>query len=224
MAHHPHDVVSAIGMSPNFAQDKTLFVAVRGSLNLFLVSRDGGFTWSESSSGLRGSRFVAIELASDWATSGVAWVAMQDAGIQMTADYGRTWNPPAIKRYVRGLAVAPTDPEGRTALFFSTKSEVYRSNDRGLTDMKLAVPVAGASIEAIGVPTTFWTEQNVAVATSDNRLLVSVDGGESWRSTVTSHAVRHIAFSPDFAEDRLLWISTWGGGVQRSEDAGRTFR
>jgi photosystem II stability/assembly factor-like uncharacterized protein len=221
-AHHPHDVVTALAVSPSFAQDRTVFVGLGGTMNLFLISRDGGYTWRDSRSGLRGSAFSAIEFASDWRQSGVAWAAIENAGIQMTTDGGRTWQPPTIRRRVHRMTVTPVGPEGKVAIFFSTWTELFVSEDRGRTDRAVALP-SKTRIDSIAVSPTFWSDQTVAVSTADSVLWISRDAGATWSQVKMPAAVQHVCFSSGHVRDLTLWASTWGKGVLRSTDGGRTF-
>ncbi|NJL02411.1 MAG: hypothetical protein HC838_02555 [Spirulinaceae cyanobacterium RM2_2_10] len=48
-AHRPHDIVSQVELSPDFANDRTVFVEVRGNL---CKSTDGGDRWQRLVKGL----------------------------------------------------------------------------------------------------------------------------------------------------------------------------
>ncbi|PSJ16124.1 hypothetical protein C7H79_15115, partial [Nitrosomonas supralitoralis] len=56
-AHNPHDMVYGLGISPNFANDNTVFLATDGELTSdqytnILRSTDGGATWTKLPNGL----------------------------------------------------------------------------------------------------------------------------------------------------------------------------
>ncbi|MBY0475153.1 MAG: hypothetical protein K2Q13_08860, partial [Nitrosomonas sp.] len=56
-AHNPHDMVYGLGISPNFANDNTVFLATDGELTSdqytnILRSTDGGTTWTRLPNGL----------------------------------------------------------------------------------------------------------------------------------------------------------------------------
>ena len=80
--HHRHDPIDCLVLSPNFAEDRTVFLASEGSINLFLVSRNGGRSWTETRSGLLVSHFDAVE----WNSSNMGYVAMRGKGLQKTSD------------------------------------------------------------------------------------------------------------------------------------------
>ena len=219
--HHPHDVVGAIAISPGYPQDPTLFCSMAGTINLFLMSRDGGYTWRESRSGLRGSKISSVEFHPEWVRSGIAWVAMPDAGIQSTSDFGVTWQPASIRRAVIAMDVARAS-EG-VALYLATYKELFLSKDGGKTDQAIPLPVRGAHIDSVSLSPTYAVDQTVAVTTSDSRILLSGDAGATWSETTLAKPARDVAFSPGFGVDKTIWAATWGDGVMSSTDGGRTF-
>ena len=48
-AHDPHDVAQQVELSPNYRQDRSVYLLVRGN---FLKSTDGGTTWQRQVQGL----------------------------------------------------------------------------------------------------------------------------------------------------------------------------
>ena len=70
-----------------------------------------------------------------------------------------------------------------------------------------------------------WATDHTVYACCYEGLYVSTDGGGHWRWLNTLHPqlVRNVALSPRFADDGALWLSTYGLGLQHSEDRGKTF-
>lgn len=200
-----------------------MFVAAGGSINLFLVSRDGGYTWKEARSGMRGSSVTGVEIASDWRTSGRAWASMSDVGIQVTRDFGRTWERPTILRPIEHLAVSPV-VDGKVMVFHATATELFVSEDGGVSDRKLSLPIGDAEVASLTVSPTFWRDGTVVVSTTDNRILMSTDSGATWRATRSPGRVTSVSLSPGFVRDRTMCASTWGKGVLASTDGGKTFQ
>ena len=63
LAHYPHDDIVAVETSPNYQQDHTLWINVRGNL---LKSEDGGDNWQRISKGLDHKyELSALEIASN---------------------------------------------------------------------------------------------------------------------------------------------------------------
>lgn len=219
--HHPHDVVGSIAISPGFPQDPTILCSMAGTINLFLMSRDGGYTWREARSGLRGSKITAIEFHPDWVRAGVAWVAMPEAGIQATADFGTTWQPATIQRPVIAMDVA-RDGDG-VAMYHATYTELFFSADGGKSDRRVELPIDKGHIDSVSMSPTYALDRTLAVTTSDARVLMSRDAGATWSVTRLPKPAQDIAFSPGFRVDNAMWAATWGGGVMTSTDGGKTF-
>ncbi|MEC8652883.1 MAG: hypothetical protein VYA51_07875 [Planctomycetota bacterium] len=221
--HHPHDIISAVAFAPDYPEDPRMFVASPGTINLFLVSADGGYTWKPTRSGIRGQVFREIVLASDWTESGVTYVITEDGGLQVSEDHGKTWGDPVCSKRLRFLAAPPVASDGVRAVFFATGSDLFASNDGGATNRHLFKPERG-HIEAIAVSPEYEQDETLFVALSDAQLMISRDGGATWTATKAPAPVTHVELSPNYSTDRTIWVSTWGEGVCVSEDAGETFQ
>lgn len=223
-AHSPHDVIDAFAISPNYAVDRTIFCASGGSVNVFLVSRDGGGTWTEARSGLRGSIVRDIEMVADWPTSGEMYVLTSDAGLQVSNNGGLSWSRTNIRHTeMFHLSTALNAQSGALTLFYSGRFNLWRSDDRGMTETPLNVPRGGARIESITVSPTYWLDSTIVVTTDDGRMHVSQDQGTTWTSTQLVATGKSVKLSSNFANDGRMWVATWGAGVLSSSDAGATF-
>lgn len=220
--HHPHDIISAVAFAPGYPEDPRMFVASPGTINLFLVSEDRGLTWRPSRSGIRGQVFREIVLASDWETSGVTYVVTEDGGLQISENAGKTWADPVCNKRLRLLAVPPVQKDGTRPVFFASNSTVFASFDGGATHREVLAS-KGGHVESIAVSRTFEQDQTVFVGTSDARLLVSTDAGKTWSTTKLPAPPTHVELSPAFDRDHVVWVSTWGEGVHRSADGGKSF-
>jgi len=220
--HHPHDVISAVAFSPDYPSDPRMFVASPGTINLFLASGDRGLTWKPTRSGIRGQVFREIALASDWRESGLTYVVTEDGGLQISSNGGRTWGDPVAANRLRMLAVPPVAEDGRRVLFFAAGNAVFMSPNGGESHQVVFRPSVG-HVESLAVSPDFAHDKTVFAGTSDGHLHISNDSGRSWRVTRLPAPATHIEPSPDFGEDQVLWVSTWGAGVLRSDDGGATF-
>ncbi|MBI5851795.1 MAG: hypothetical protein HZB39_12330 [Planctomycetes bacterium] len=222
LPHHPHDIIAATALSPRFPEDPRMFVASPGTINLFMVSSDFGFTWEPSRSGIRGEVFRRIAFASDWTESGLAYLVTEDGGLQVSADFGKTWQPPGGGERLRHLAVPPVGSDGRRALFFASSAILYGSFDNGATH-KTIFGWRNVRIESVAVSKTFATDHTVFVGLADGRFMFSGNEGRSWQETRLPASVTFIECSPDFDQDKTVWAATFGAGVFRSVDGGKTF-
>ncbi len=222
--HHPHDVVSAFAISPGQGEDISVFVASPGSLNLFLYSDNLGKTFRHARSGMGGSHIEDIEIASDWTTSGRAFVTLPSFGLYATEDRGKSWScllPLSRSNAIAKIALPPRSSNGEQPLFFTDGKQVHYSSDAGKTFESRWK--TRAAIKALGVSPGFEKDRTVAIGTDLQEVALSRDGGETWTTTKVSADVRRIAISPNFQEDGTLWVATHGAAVLRSTDGGKSF-
>ncbi len=219
-AHHPHDIINAVALAPGYPEDPTVFCASAGTMNLFLISHNRGFSWVNARSGVRGFDIVDCEVAPDWSSSRTVYVALGPAGLQHSRDGGRTWEPPLSTDEVHCIASGPITP-GRRVLYFAGRRKVWRSEDGGLTSVEILAALENVvALEHAPAPEG---EGTLAVGTRDGKVLLSSDGGNSWSTSQVAGVIRGLTFSPRFHEDGGLWAATLWGGLLRSRDGGRSF-
>ncbi len=220
--HHPHDVIDAFGVNPDYPEDATMFIGSVGSVNLFLVSRDGGRSFEHSRSGMRGRKINHVEFSPDWATSGTAW-ATGTAGLQRTTDRGRTWEPVNELGALRFLAVDWDASAQPRTMFLGTHKSLQVSTDGGATSTLLPLKTANQPLTALAISPEFSQDRTVAFGSAPNCFWISVDGGQKWALRRVGGMVTDIAFSPNYRRDGTLWVTTYGAGARRSTDRGKTF-
>jgi photosystem II stability/assembly factor-like uncharacterized protein len=172
-------------------------------------SGDGGKTWS--SQGLNGRD--AMNLARTGV--GTLWSAGHNVFVK-SSDGGRTWvdvSPNGLPSLdLHGFAVDPRDP-GR--LYAAVAGQgLFRSDDGGRSFGPVSSEVGGAVMALAVTPSG-------AILTGDMQrgLLVSRDGGKSWRQTL-NEGLMGLALNPS-DPTRIL---AGGAGILLSTDGGRTWR
>ncbi len=220
LAHHPHDVISAVALAPGYPEDPTILCASAGTMNLFLISHNRGFSWVNARSGMRGFEIVDVEVAPDWSSSRTVYVALGPAGMQRSRDGGRTWEPPLSSEEVTCIASGPVSP-GRRVLYFAGRRSVWRSEDGGGTSVE--VLAAPESVAALEHSPGSGSDGTLAAGTRDGKVLLSSDGGASWTTSEVAGVIKSLQFSPAFGTDRTLWACTFWGGLFRSRDGGQSF-
>ena len=86
-AHYPHDDIFAVEISPNYQQDRTVFINVRG--NLF-KSQDGGDSWQKIVKGLdHQSELSALDIAAQ--SPKILFLATLGDGIYKSENGGDSW-------------------------------------------------------------------------------------------------------------------------------------
>ena len=142
---------------------------VTGYDGVILHSADGGLTWSSQTTGTKESleNVFFLDAEHGWA---IGWAGM----ILRTTDGGKTW------QQVRSDAAQWS----LTSVFFSDANngwvvgfsgQILRSRDGGVTWKALTSPVK-SSLSSI-----LFDSSNRGWITADDSILVSEDGGESWK-------------------------------------------
>lgn len=219
-AHHPHDPIHALAVSPQLETDGTLLVSSQGTMNAILRSTDHGRTWHEARAGLTGRRVDAFEFSSDYATSKRIYAVTNFGGLQVSNDAGLHWDPPLQQGVFCKLAVGEAHAAG-TSIVYGDEYALFLSLDGGLTTRKI-LGVSGADAVAnVSLSPAFSADSTVAVAMADSAVLISRNLGREWSRVPVPAEPQVVRFAP--GDPSLLWLATWGGGVFRSTDGGNTF-
>ena len=216
-AHRPHDVVSAVQVSPAYSQDSTVYIIVRN--NLFRSS-DGGNTWKRLVHGLD-NRQVPSSLVAAPSDRQVLYMAAVESGVYRSLDGGDTWqsaNGDLTDLAVNWLQVSPDD----ASLVFAQVGEktLYKTANGGAA----WVPVLTDS-PAVALA---WSpdRSTLLIGTDQGQLYRSDDQGDTWKFEIALPAtdtIRRIVFSPNFTQDQTFWVGTGQHGVYQTTDAGQTF-
>lgn len=191
----PTRLVRHLKLSPNYAQDQTVFAATYGGGNLW--STTGGQSWIFQNAGMATSYTDAAGISPNFAIDGTAFSGMSQ-GLQATNDFGATWAQlPDLnaKTYPRGLEVSPDFAHDHTVLIGTANGDGY--------------PLT-ATYEGVQVP--------------NQGLFVSLDGGNDWIPTsLGGPPIASITISPGFASDRTAFAGSPTSGLFKSIDGGMTW-
>ena len=131
-AHSPHDPNDAIGISPTYSTDQTLFIAWRDTL---LRSTDGGFRWKHLWNGLdQTGPSTSIQLSPTFGSDGTVFVSTEGDGVFRSVDGGWSWTRVSqgiTNLDIRRLAVSPRYDADGTVLAVSGGGELYLTDRRG---------------------------------------------------------------------------------------------
>ncbi len=215
--------------SPGFAQDGALLVVTRPAK--VLLSRDRGASFSE----LRAppvAEITCVLPADDFATSGRLWLGTVGEGVLLSEDAGQTWKRDGgglDKGEVLHLAGAH-DPSGGAVQFAATvKDGVFLrkpgggwfKDGKGLRELSDQNPRHYFA----ALPSPAYAQDRTVFVASFEGLQRSTDGGFKWQylKVLPEQFVRNVDFSPAFADDRTLWIGTYGLGTLLSSDGGTSW-
>lgn len=170
-------------------------------------SQDGGFTWQNGS--LRDTD--AMQLTVSPGSPQTIYVTGHDV-FQISLDSGKTWQPQTHDlpgTDIHGFAQDPSDP--RRLYAYVVRFGIFISGDGGASWQAVPTQPSSGGVLAAG-PGVLYTA-------SGPTIMVSRDGGQSWKdlATLASGQVISLAVSP--SHPQVLYAGT-PTGVMRSNDGG----
>jgi hypothetical protein len=229
----PTRLIRHVNLSPNYAEDQTLFASTYGGGNLW--STNGGSTWTIMNTGMQLSYTDASAISPNFAKDGTAF-SSNYVGLQGTTTRGTSWNllqglGPTVDTYPRALAVSPAFATDMTVFIGlsvedsgpTTNTGVYLSTDGGAvwSDTSLS-QVAG--VISIAVSPGFATDQTAFAASPTNGLYKSTNGGTTWTQLTlppnTSAEMALVAVTPTFVTDQTVFAAGISGGIFKSTNGG----
>ncbi len=223
--------VTSLAASPAFATDGTLFVGT--SRIGLLVSKDGGRTLADSSTGITNSRVNVVAVSPAFTTDKTVFFGTAYQGVARTTDGGQTvtyCNDGLVDLSVVQVAVSPSYGADGTVAAGTDGGGLFISRDRGSTWQPVG-GFAGYVVPWISFATDYQTSGTA---------FVSVEGRGLWRTTdafatvsqcasltagpgLVDTVVDCVAVSPMFATDHTVYAGTHAGRMYRSTDDGVSF-
>jgi photosystem II stability/assembly factor-like uncharacterized protein len=217
--------VTALAVSPAFAQDATVFAATMGGL---FRSRDAGRSWQRSGTGFTGLSLTAVAVSPTYAADGLVLVASLEGGLLRVTDDG-AWRAADIQGPrvdISALALSPNFARDGVAFAATLASGVLLSRNRGASWEAATFGLLDLEVTALALSPAFTRDDTLFAATATG-IFRSPNGGRAWRETgfpSDAPAVLCLAVSPDFAAEGILYAGTDGAGLFRSRDRGATWR
>jgi len=220
-AHSPHDVISILEISPNYDQDKTLFIVI---LNSLLKSTDEGFSWKQIVRGLDNKFMLSsIVISSSFKFDKTVFISSKGDGIYKSQDGGFSWfkvNNALGNLNIRLIAVSPDYHSDKIIFAAGTKGGLYESKNGGESWYQ----VIDDSIKVTAIAFFFGLKKDhVLVGDYKGILYLSIDSGKTWRQHFPipdSGAITSIAVSPNVSSDNTCFIGTEKRGVFKTLDGG----
>lgn len=185
-----------------------------------VVSTDRGQTWQRRESGLpeRGKYTQVVQI--DRARQGRVFIGCE-SGIYLTEDGAKSWRRVLeTKDTVNDIQQSPHNHKVWIAV--TQSAGALRSKDNGRT----WTPIAGVPADKALYNVSFGSRsaQRIAIASWTHGLLMSEDGGDTWKERNAGlppggHVWR-TAIDPDTG---FLYVAIFGQGLYSSTDFGRTW-
>ena len=236
-------VLSGCGSSS--AQDATATTLKRPTKTQVPVTTTGtNFTWKPLRIGA-GGYVTGLDIAPDgtkvvrcdsagafiWSTTNSQWQPLLTSATMPAGEWG---HEVTTATGVYEVALAPTNTSRIYVIF---NNRLFRSNDKGATFAKMAMPAITAS--AVDDNRFYGKKMAVDPANADvlmvgcqtGGLFISRDGGASWThqtavANPTSACGVRIAYDPTSTSNGatpVVYVSSEGNGVYRSTDGGASF-
>ncbi|MAE71407.1 MAG: hypothetical protein CME06_13180 [Gemmatimonadetes bacterium] len=183
---YPPPIVRAWKMviSPDFANDSTLFVAGPGANDGVMRSVDGGASFTAPSGDVASVTTLAID--PDFATTHRLWIASSSIGVKVSTDRGESWAPLGVgfegTSPVR-LIPAKQFSSNSTMVATTQSNGIWESTDAGVSWNRLdpdSSPVTHASSLAISPD---YPDVPILFAGTFEGIFRSVDRGATWVKT-----------------------------------------
>jgi photosystem II stability/assembly factor-like uncharacterized protein len=208
----PAPMVSAMAISPNFAQDSTLFAGTMED-GIF-VSQDAGVRWTAWNFGLLDLAVMCLGISPNFAVDETLF-AGTETGIFRSTNGGRAWREVELPfgfDAVISLSISPAFGEDHR-LYASTENQgIWVSNDEGEHWSRLAEGLVEDPVNHLLVA------GNELLAVTADALWYSADGGVNWENRLEgadagleiSAVLPPQAFGPGSA----LLVGMNGGDIQ----------
>lgn len=224
-AHAPHDAVSRVALSPDFANDGLLLgFASLIDHRVILRSEDGGRTLQHLGGPLAFHGVSAFAFSPAFATDGVVFASSPENGVWVSTDRGRSFLPAGDELaglFVTDLAVSPGFAVDGVVLA-STHVGLFRSADAGASWTPVSTGLAELDLSAVafgpgpGGPVAFLA--GLTLHRSD-------DLGQSWVAQAGLPSVAtSLAVSSGFDQDQSAVVATRLHGVRVTTDGGVQWR
>jgi hypothetical protein len=231
------------------ASDKILAGTYNGGV---YVSTDGGASWTQMSGGLPKStegnypdEIVSIAVSPDYANDGSVFAAAYRCGIYnirngftnwTAVNGGLTIEPVWQPLFAWELALSPDYEYDRT-IFLSAGTGVLKSvaDPPYWMPYNFGIPGIQHYTTAIAVSPNYKNDRTAMVfqpGSNTGGLCKTTDGGANWTRLTDSvlyniygvpYDISAIVFSPNYASDQTVFISTMGDGVFKSINGGQSW-
>jgi len=228
-AHDPHDPITIVAVSPNFAQDQTVLAAtgilsIKIGVQPILKSTDGGVSWTPLAGLTTNFTTTGVCFSPGYAQDQTIYVST-DSGLFVTTNQGESWAALSTQS-IESLALSPNFANDGTLFVVTISNTILKSTNRGHTLTPVAAPAALTSnLSVIAISPNYAADQTLLLGSGANGIFKSVNAGASWSpvaAAVTS-LVTALVFSPGFSSDQTALAGTYGSGILVSRNGGNTW-
>jgi len=230
MAHDPHDPIQAIAVSPNFANDQTIFAAsgllsLKFGIFVVLKSTDGGVIWSVVQNMSNNAAIYQIVFSPNYANDQTLYV-VGAGGLFQSTNQGTSWTQ-LTRTALLSVALSPNYAIDNTMFAVTTERVALISKNRGSTLKPVSAPPSlTAGLTTVAISPNYDVDSTVLLGSMANGIFLSTNSGASWTPVTTGlliSQVTSLAFSPNWVNDQTAFAGTYGTGVLISTNKGKTW-
>ena len=221
-AHHPHDHVDQLAISPHYNVNNSIYFA-RGKL--LFKSKDGGYSWNELINGLdNNSRITSIAISRQNTVEDLLFISTHRNGIYKSKNGGQSWTP--VNNGLKSLNIKRVSIYSPNILFaFDEHGEFYKSDNGG--DLWIKVRFLDNTVITAISPTSPIHKKHILAGDKNGNIFLSIDIGTSWQAISqlpNNTKVNNIKFDPSY-ESSLSWFaSSEDGGFFYTVDNGNSYK
>ena len=221
-AHSPHDVIDAIGLSPIFEKDNTLFIIISDHLR---KSTNGGVGWKELVNGLDHKNLLSsISISYAFETDQTLLVSSDGDGIYRSKNGGASWvgvNAGLNDLHIGLLAMSPM-AGNQIILAAGSRKGLYKSENGGDNWHKIIDDLRVTAISYLPAS----GGKKILIGGSLGVLYISQDAGETWNLFAQNPewgAINLISLLPAVNARQPIIIGTEKKGLIKTTDEGLSF-
>jgi len=219
-AHHPHDVIDALAISPRYSEDSTLFIANAEHL---MRSTNGGYSWKELVNGLDNVNAISdIVIIGKQGQPLEVYLSTLGDGVYRSTDGGDSWTRASDK--LDNPVIHDLSAAGNSSVFaVDDAGSLYTRNSKH--DWRRAVLPEGTSVTSVSSRLAPDTDR-VLAGTRSGAVFMSRDDGESWQPAgrlPVETAVTVIEADISDSSGDSYFVGTGDHGLYRTADAGASF-
>lgn len=218
----PRQAVTALSVSPNYAVDRTIFVAFDG--DGIYRSTDAGSTWVKRSEGLGDPFILDIDFAPNFAANRTAFAIARSAGVRKTTDGGETWfarntGLPYGQR-VTVHVISPQFETDKVQFVGTVETGLFKTEGGAWFSVSYSIPMYWARpVRDLAISPCYATDGTVFAALG-GRLFKTNNGGLNWYTvTREGYSGYIVRLSPAYCTDHTAFAeingrlhkSTWYG-------------
>lgn len=207
-AHLPFAGATALKISPNYAQDQTIFVASYFDQGLFR-SQDSGQTWQN----IVPNKFLRdFAMAPDYPSDNRLFVSIQNEGIARSEDGGATWLPATHPHIYNNLQIAlsPNFQSDDTLFAMNGHSSgggAWRSTDAGNSWQQVSDDHISNFYQTLSISEQFGQDQTAIVGVEMRGIFMTENAGEDWFQLNGIKRLRGSTTIPRITSA----VASWGG-------------